>query len=60
MRSKTGVLKRGVKEGELLTYKKLQIIGIDTVRIDKFDNLEYEINFLKLETFEKFKNLHHI
>jgi len=43
-----------LKEGELLTYDKLQIIGIDSVRIDKIDDLEYEINFAQIGSYEKF------
>ena len=43
-----------LKEGELLTYNKLQRIGIDAVRIDKIDHLKYEINFSKIGLFEKF------
>ncbi len=43
-----------LQKGELLTYEKLQIIGIDSVRIDKVNNLEYEINFAKIGSFENF------
>lgn len=43
-----------LKEGELLTYDKLQTIGIDSVRIDKIDDLEYEINFAQIGSYEKF------
>jgi hypothetical protein len=43
-----------LKEGEILTYKKLQEIGIDAVRIDKIGNLEYEINFSEIGSFETF------
>ena len=43
-----------LKEEELLTYLKLQILGIDSVRIDKIDNENYEINFVSLGSFEKF------
>ena len=35
----------GLREDELLTYKKLQTIGIDSVRIDKISNDQFEINF---------------
>ncbi len=34
-----------LKIGELLTYEKLQILWIDSVRIDKIDNNNFEINF---------------
>ncbi len=39
-----------LKENELLTYNKLQILGIDSVRIDKIDEQEFEINFSKIGT----------
>lgn len=45
-----------LKEGELLTYGKLQTIGIDSVRIDKVDENKYEINFAKKDSFENFIN----
>lgn len=43
-----------LKEGELLTYEKLQIIGIDSVRIDKIDDLIYDINFVSSGSYDKF------
>lgn len=45
-----------LKEGELLTYEKLQLLGIDSVRIDKIDELNYEINFAKSGSYESFIN----
>jgi hypothetical protein len=45
-----------LKEEELLTYEKLQILGIDSVRIDKINNENYEINFVSLGSFERFIN----
>jgi hypothetical protein len=44
-----------LNEEELLTYKKLEIIGIDSIRIDKINNSEFEINFSKIGSYEKFK-----
>lgn len=44
-----------LKEGELLTYEKLQILGIDSVRIDKIDEENYEINFASNGSYERFK-----
>lgn len=41
-------------EGDLLTYEKLKIIGIDSVRVDKIDNENYEINFTSLDSYEIF------
>lgn len=43
-----------LKEGELLTYAKLQVLGIDSVRIDKLTNGNYEINFAKNGSYEEF------
>jgi hypothetical protein len=45
-----------LKEGELLTYQKLQNIGIDSVRIDKISDYEYDINFAKIDSYENFIN----
>lgn len=46
-----------LREGELLTYNRLQILGIDSVRIDKIDNSNFEINFAKVGSYEQFKNI---
>ena len=43
-----------LKIGELATYDKLQLLGIDSVRIDKKSELEFEINFSKNGSFEAF------
>jgi len=43
-----------LKEGELLTYEKLQTLGVDAVRIDKLNDGHYEINFAALGSFERF------
>lgn len=45
-----------LKEGELLTYDKLQTIGIDSVRIDKISDSEFEINFAKIGSYENFNS----
>ncbi|MEA1956202.1 MAG: NgoFVII family restriction endonuclease [Campylobacterota bacterium] len=41
-------------EGELLTYKKLQEIGIDSIRIDKIDSKNYEISFASINSYENY------
>ncbi len=46
-----------LEEGELLTYEKLQILGIDSVRIDKISSSLFEINFSKIWSYERFMNL---
>ncbi len=48
-----------LKANELLTYDKLQILGVDSVRIDKINELEFEINFAKIGSYEDFKNKSH-
>ena len=45
-----------LKEGKLLTYEKLQILGIDSVRIDKISSSEFEINFSSLGSYENFRS----
>lgn len=44
-----------LKEEELLTYERLQILGIDSVRIDKISNEEFEINFARNGSYEFFR-----
>ena len=41
--------------GQLLAYKMLQEIGIDSVIIQKIGNLEYSIDFRNEGEFERFK-----
>lgn len=43
-----------LKEGELLTYAKLKILGIDSVRITKLSDKNYKIDFAKTGSFEEF------
>lgn len=43
-----------LNEGELLTYDKLQVLGIDSVRIDKLNDENYEINFAKNGSYDIF------
>ncbi|MBA5248963.1 MAG: NgoFVII family restriction endonuclease [Gammaproteobacteria bacterium] len=45
----------GLKEGVLLTYEGLQVLGVDSVRIDKISEVEFEINFSKIGSYERFK-----
>lgn len=45
-----------LKEGELLTYEKLKIIGLDSVIINKTQNGKYYIDFKETGSFENFKN----
>lgn len=45
-----------LKEGELATYEKLQLFGIDSVRIDKISDFQFEINFSKNGSYEEFNN----
>ncbi len=43
-----------LREDELVTYELLLLYGIDSVRIDKIDNLNYEINFAAIDSYENF------
>jgi hypothetical protein len=43
-----------LKEKELLTYKKLQMIGLDSVIIQRLDTKTYSIDFRPSGTYEKF------
>jgi len=43
-----------LQERELLTYDKLQAIGLDTVVIYKTDNETYDIDFTRIGSYEKF------
>ncbi len=45
-----------LKERELLTYKKLEIIGIDSVKVEKMDDENFKIYFSKIGSYEKFIN----
>lgn len=43
-----------LKEKELLTYEKLQVIGIDSVEVYKISEKEYEIDFRPMGTYDEF------
>jgi len=43
-----------LEEGKLVTFEMLQILGIDSVRIDKQDSENYEINFASSGSYENF------
>ena len=38
-----------LKEGELMTYDKLKLYGIDSVLVTKSDNKNYKIEFSKID-----------
>ncbi len=44
-----------LKEKELLTYEKLQTIGLDAVVVYKIDNEHYDIDFTRIGSYEKFE-----
>lgn len=46
-----------LKEGQVLNYEKLQTIGIDSVRVDKLSNSNFEMNFTKTGSYEQFRRL---
>jgi len=43
-----------LSEGELVTDEIFKLYGIDSVKIDKINDLEYEINFAKIGSYESF------
>jgi hypothetical protein len=43
-----------LKQGELLTIEMLEEYGIDSVRIDKIDSENYEINFATINSYDDF------
>lgn len=43
-----------LEEGKLLTYEMLQELGIDSVKIDKYSNGSYKINFAQIDSYENF------
>jgi hypothetical protein len=49
-----------LQPGELLTYTKLEHIGIDSVEITKINADLYEINFKRFGSFEEFKQEHNL
>lgn len=44
-----------LQERELLTYEKLEKIGLDAVVVYKIDNEHYDIDFTRVGTYENFK-----
>lgn len=49
-----------LKKGELLTYKKLLDVGVDSVLITKNSTTEFEIDFKKVGTYSDFKNQYYL
>lgn len=45
-----------LKNGELLTYKKLQTIGLDSIVVYKIDSKHYDIDFSRIGSYESFEN----
>lgn len=43
-----------LKEKELLTYEKLQVIGIDSVEVYKISDKVYKIDFRPMGTYDEF------
>ncbi len=44
-----------IPQGELVTYKKLEDIGLDTVVIYKLSDNKYKIDFAKIGSYDEFK-----
>jgi hypothetical protein len=45
-----------LKDKELLTYDKLESIGLDTVVVYKIDGYHYDIDFTRIGSYEKFES----
>lgn len=43
-----------LKEGEVVTYEKLQAIGLDSVVVYKIDDEHYDIDFARIGSYEEF------
>ena len=47
-------------EGELLTYAKLEMLGIDSVIIEKTGVDRYSIDFRQMGTYDEFQLEHNV
>jgi len=43
-----------LKEGEVLTYEKLQYLGVDSLRIEKIDEKNFKVGFAEFGSYERF------
>lgn len=43
-----------LKEGELLDYDRLELLGVDSVRVSKTDKENYKIDFTIIDSYEHF------
>lgn len=52
------MLRRTLKlpEGEILDYERLRKVGYDSVKITRINNLEFLIDFAKINSYENFMN----
>lgn len=46
-----------LREGELMTYDKMKLYGIDSVLVTKLGNKNYKIEFAKIDSYANFINL---
>ena len=44
-----------LKEGQLLTYERLKLLGVDSVRLVKMDNNNFKIDFAKIDSYDNFQ-----
>ena len=47
-----------LSEEELLTYEKLEVLGIDSVIIEKIEPYKFSIDFRQTGTFDEFQLEH--
>ncbi|TAG06857.1 MAG: restriction endonuclease, partial [Cytophagia bacterium] len=45
-----------LKEGQLLTYDRLELLGVDSVKVSKIDNQNFKIDFMSIDSFDVFVN----
>lgn len=43
--------------GEILTYNHLKTIGIDSVKVTKLEKKIFKIDFVKMDSYEKFEKI---
>ncbi len=43
-----------LKEGEVLTYKRLKLLGVDSVRLTRIDEGNFKIDFAKIDSYDNF------
>ena len=45
-----------LKEGELLTYERLELLNIDSILVTKIDDRKFKIDFAGIDSYDGFIN----